>query len=237
MTELYMKYTREVEKLECFEMSAKKHIHVDKFINHVKQNLNPQFKTIGNWMMIGGIPNVGKSTIINTLRKKEEDINTSRKSGAQVGAVPCITRSITGFKVMTNPLTYLIDTPGIIQPKIIHNEDGMRLCAVGSIRDGIVEHEFTAEYILYILNRYRVNKYLSFYDLKSPTEKMDVILNKIKAKYGTPSTHNALIAFMKDFREGKLGRVTIDSTPEEEIERRNKILEEIRLRELEEEGN
>jgi ribosome biogenesis GTPase A len=76
-------------------------------------------------MMIGGIPNVGKSTIINSLRKKESDINHSRKSGAKVGAIPCITRSMNGFKIMNSPVTYLIDTPGIIQPKILNNEDGL----------------------------------------------------------------------------------------------------------------
>ena len=127
MTAKYMEYTQKVEKYDCFEMSAKKHLQVVKFINHMKHKINPRFRTIGNWMMIGGIPNVGKSTIINMLRAKEDDIANSRKSGARVGAVPCITRSITGFKVMTDPLTYLIDTPGITQPKILHNEDGMRL--------------------------------------------------------------------------------------------------------------
>ncbi|MBK8156503.1 MAG: 50S ribosome-binding GTPase [Streptococcus sp.] len=76
-------------------------------------------------MMIGGIPNVGKSTIINSLRKKEESISHSKRSGAKVGAVPCITKSFSGFKVMENPLTYLIDSPGIIQPKIHDNEDGL----------------------------------------------------------------------------------------------------------------
>ena len=52
-------------------------------------------------------------------------------------------RNITGFKVLANPVTYLIDTPGIIQPKILDNEDGLRLCSIGSIRDGIIEHDFT----------------------------------------------------------------------------------------------
>mmetsp|Transcript_23380 Transcript_23380/g.23315 ORF Transcript_23380/g.23315 Transcript_23380/m.23315 type:complete len:112 (+) Transcript_23380:186-521(+) len=88
MTQKYLKYTREVEKYDCFEMSAKKHIHVDKFISHIKHKVNPRFSTIGNWMMIGGNPNVGKSTIINTLRVKEDNIEHNRKSGARVGAVP-----------------------------------------------------------------------------------------------------------------------------------------------------
>lgn len=88
-TSKYVQYTKEVEKYECFEMSAKRHINIDKFISYVKNTVNPQFKTIGNWMMIGGIPNVGKSTIINSLRKKEDEIDSSkRRSGAQVGAVP-----------------------------------------------------------------------------------------------------------------------------------------------------
>ena len=206
-------------------------------INHIKNNINPQFKTIGNWMMIGGIPNVGKSTIINTLRKKESDIDTNRKNSARVGAVPCITRSIMGFKVLASPLTYVIDTPGIIQPKIHSNEDGMRLCAVGSIRDGIIEHDFTCEYILCALNRHKIRKYVQFYGLKEPTDRLDVVLNKIKEKYGRLSEHNCLIAFMKDFREGKLGRVTFDQNPRVEAVSREKILEEIRLLEAEEAMN
>jgi ribosome biogenesis GTPase A len=68
--------------------------------------------------MIGGIPNVGKSTIINSLRSKDADINNHKKSGARVGGIPCITKSITGFKIISNPPIYMMDTPGIIIPKI-----------------------------------------------------------------------------------------------------------------------
>ena len=228
-TSKYLQYTKEVEKYEWFEMSARRHVNIDKFISYVKNSVNPQFKTIGNWMMIGGIPNVGKSTIINSLRKKEEDIDSSkRRSGAQVGAVPWITRSITGFKVMLEPLTYLIDTPGIIQPKILHNEDGLRLWAIGSIRDGIVDHEIVVDYILYMLNKKGIKTYWDFYGLSSPTEKLDVILNKLKEKYGRNSKHNAYIAFLNDFREGNLGKITFDASPEEEIERRKNIIKEIK---------
>ena len=68
--------------------------------------------------MIGGIPNVGKSTIINALRKKDDTISHSKKSGARVGGVPCITKNITGFKIINEPPTFIMDTPGIIIPKI-----------------------------------------------------------------------------------------------------------------------
>jgi ribosome biogenesis GTPase A len=90
--------------------------------------------------MIGGIPNVGKSTILNSLRKRDAEINHTKKSGARVGAMPGITKSITGFKIVTDPPTYLIDTPGIIVPHIQDNtEDGLKLSACACIRDGILE--------------------------------------------------------------------------------------------------
>jgi ribosome biogenesis GTPase A len=73
---------------------------------------------VGAWLMIGGIPNVGKSTIINSIRKRDEEINHSKKSGARVGGIPCITKSITGFKIISDPPIYMMDTPGIIIPKI-----------------------------------------------------------------------------------------------------------------------
>lgn len=104
--------------------------------------------------MIGGIPNVGKSTILNSLRKKDENVNHSKKSGARVGGIPCITKSITGFKIMSDPPTYMIDTPGIIQPKIKENsEDGLKLCACNNIRDGILELEHVCDYVLFKLNK------------------------------------------------------------------------------------
>jgi len=72
--------------------------------------------------MIGGVPNVGKSTIINSLRKRDTEIVHTKKSGARTGGVPCITKSISGFKIVSDPLTYVTDTPGIIIPRIADPE-------------------------------------------------------------------------------------------------------------------
>lgn len=72
--------------------------------------------------MIGGVPNVGKSTIINSLRKRDTDIVHTKKSGAKTGGVPCITKSISGFKIISDPPTYVTDTPGIFIPKVRDSE-------------------------------------------------------------------------------------------------------------------
>jgi ribosome biogenesis GTPase A len=99
--------------------------------------------------MIGGVPNVGKSTIINSLRKKDTDIEHSKKSGAKTGGVPCVTKSISGFKVISDPPTYITDTPGVMIPHLAGTEQGMKLCAVNCIRDGIVEAELVCDYVLF----------------------------------------------------------------------------------------
>ena len=89
--------------------------------------------------MIGGVPNVGKSTIINSLRSRDKEVNQSKRSGARTGGVPCVTKSISGFKIKSDPPVYVSDTPGIIIPKIHNPVEAMKLCLCNCIRDGIVE--------------------------------------------------------------------------------------------------
>lgn len=136
--------------------------------------------------MIGGIPNVGKSTIINSLRKKDESLNHSKKSGARVGGVPCITKNITGFKIITEPPTFMIDTPGIIVPKIKEqSEDGLKLCVCANIRDGIVETELVCDYLLYKLNKEKQFTYVNRYSLpmRRPVDSVHDLLMAILSRF------------------------------------------------------
>lgn len=157
-------------------LSASKYFEIENLLNFIQTSLKPEFRSIGNWMMIGGIPNVGKSTIINSLRKKEEDMKKSKWSGAKVGAVPCITKSFSGFKVMNNPLTYLVDSPGIIQPKILSNEDGLRLSICGSMRDSIIDPNTTLDYLLFMMNKRKAFKYLEEYKMQDPTDDVNELI-------------------------------------------------------------
>lgn len=200
-------------KLQTIHISTKKNTNVSKVLSFIQANVSPQFKTVGAWVMIGGIPNVGKSTIINSIRKKDEDIGGKKKSGAKVGGVPCITQNITGFKIISDPSVYMIDTPGIIQPKIRESsEDGLKLCACNNIRDGIVELSNVADYVLYKLNKEQVFAYVNRYELpgRRPNDNIHDVLNSVMERFKMNDRSTAVDAFLRDFREGKLGRITLD---------------------------
>jgi ribosome biogenesis GTPase A len=166
--------------------------------------------------MVGGIPNVGKSTIINAIRRKDETVGHSKKSGAKVGGVPCITKSITGFKIIADPPTFMMDTPGIIIPKIKEgSEDGLKLCVCNNIRDGIVESEVVCDYLLFRLNRDAVFNYVNRYSLpmRRPVDDIHELSNAIMDRFKLTERASAYDAFLRDFREGKLGNVTFDELP------------------------
>ena len=139
--------------------------------------------------MIGGIPNIGKSTIINALRAKDSTIssNSSSKSGARAGAKPCLTKSISGFKIVSDPPMYLVDTPGIFIPHIgEESEAGLKLAACHAIRDGILDDFMICDYVLYQLNRNKNFTYVNKYDLpdKRPTENIHDLLQNIQNRFG-----------------------------------------------------
>lgn len=153
---------------------------MSKVLSFISNNVSPQFKTVGAWVLVGGIPNVGKSTIINAVRKKDESINHSKKSGARTGGVPCITKSITGFKIISDPPTFMMDTPGIIIPKIKEeSEDGLKLAVCANIRDGILEYELVCDYLLYKLNKEGVFNYVNRYQMpmRRPTDSIHELTN------------------------------------------------------------
>ena len=91
--------------------------------------------------MIGGIPNVGKSTTINTFKtlpKDLKELSQETKKYAKTGKTATTTRNYDSFKVNLKPVIYIIDTPGIMPPQIRINEEGIKLYLCGNIKEKIV---------------------------------------------------------------------------------------------------
>ena len=159
--------------------------------------------------MIVGIPNVGKSTLVNR-------ISGSRR--AAVGDRPGVTRSKQWVRI--SPYLEICDTPGLLWPKLEDQESALRLAFLGSIRDEIMPVEELASELLSLLVRIApaalFKRYPSFAEV--PEEKIDLdLLARARGCVRSgdlPDTERAAGLLLDEFRSGRIGRITIESAPE-----------------------
>ncbi|XP_076161978.1 mitochondrial GTPase 1-like isoform X1 [Ptiloglossa arizonensis] len=172
-------------------------------------------------IMIIGVPNVGKSSLINRLRS-----NNLRKSKAvQIGAVAGITRSVlTRVKVLENPDIYVLDTPGILSPQVTDVQTGLKLALVGCMQDHLVGPEMLADYLLFWLNKNERFEYVNMLGLTEPHDDILYVLTYIAATFKKtvkiknfdgsiiirPNFKYAAEYFINLFRKGELGYYCLD---------------------------
>ena len=158
-------------------------------------------------ILIVGIPNVGKSSFINRIAKR----NT-----ANVGNKPGVTKQKQWIRIQNN--IELLDTPGILWPKLENKYAAQNLAITGAIKDNILDLEGLAMVLLDILK----NRYVDFlrerYKLpETLPEDVYELLNLIAAKRGFIlsggrfDTERASIVLLDEFRAGKIGRITLDN--------------------------
>ena len=157
-------------------------------------------------MMVMGIPNVGKSTFINALLKKRT---------AAVGDEPAITKNLQHFDL--NDHMQLVDTPGMMWPKIAYESDGMMLAASNLIgRNAYEESEVAAFLGDLLLQRYPG---LLKQRYKSADTSMDgvTLIESIAKQRGfrsrgqEPDFDKAAMTLLQDYRLGTLGRISLET--------------------------
>ena len=162
--------------------------------------------------MVAGIPNVGKSTFINTF---------AGKACAKTGNRPGVTKGKQWIRLNKN--VELLDTPGILWPKFEDQQVGIRLACVGSIKDDILNME---ELALWLIEHLRTN-YSGLLEKRYgiSEEGTDVeILGKIARARGCLKKGEELDyvkasgLLFDDFRGGKIGRVTLEWAEQEKSE-------------------
>ncbi|XP_046509936.1 mitochondrial ribosome-associated GTPase 1 isoform X3 [Equus quagga] len=110
-------------------------------------------------IMVIGVPNVGKSSLINSLRRQHLRKAPFCPAGkaTRVGGEPGITRAVMSrIQVCERPLMFLLDTPGVLAPRIESVETGLKLALCGTVLDHLVGEETLADYLLYTLNRHEL---------------------------------------------------------------------------------
>ncbi|MCD8239421.1 MAG: ribosome biogenesis GTPase YlqF [Clostridiales bacterium] len=158
-------------------------------------------------VMIAGIPNVGKSTLINKILGRNM---------TKVGDKPGVTRSKQWVKIKKD--LELLDTPGILWPKFDDKEAGLRLAFTGAVNDDILDMpELAAEFISRIIKLYPgcLEKRYSVSEEGTPN---DILLNIGKnrgflTKGGEVDPLRTSAVLFDEFRGGRLGRITLEAPP------------------------
>ena len=162
-------------------------------------------------VMVVGIPNVGKSSLINRL---------SKGGKANVEDRPGVTRSNQWFSIAKG--FELLDTPGVLWPKFEDKEVGEHLAFTGAVKDEVVDTENLASRLLEVLrDRYAdaVKQRYKLGDIDLSELKGYEILEWIGKKRGMLisggeiDTERASIAVLDEFRGAKMGRITLEAAP------------------------
>lgn len=162
-------------------------------------------------VMITGIPNVGKSTLINQL--------TGKKS-AKTGDIPAVTKA--NQRLYVNDTFIIYDTPGMMWQKIRYPQIGYNLAICNSIGRNALDEELVALYLIeFLQNSQYKDLFAERYKLKPehleliPGKLIDVLANKRGCimKGGIIDRQKTSEIVIQDFRDGKLGKVSLE-TPE-----------------------
>ena len=154
--------------------------------------------------MVAGIPNVGKSTFINTF---------AGKACAKTGNRPGVTKGKQWIRLNKN--VELLDTPGILWPKFEDQEVGMRLAYIGSIKDDILNIEELALGLIGYLQEFYPAAIRERYNVEEELKPLDILTAVAKArgclKRGEELDYEkASRLLLEEFRSGKLGKVTLE---------------------------
>ena len=158
--------------------------------------------------MIAGIPNVGKSTFINTF---------AGRASAKTGNKPGVTRGKQWIRLSkgSSGTVELLDTPGILWPKFEDQIVGLHLAWIGSIRDELIVNTDLALDLIEFLQENHPDIIEKVYQFQPETDSVRVLEQLAEArmcvaKGGAPDLDRAAFLLLDDFRNARLGNISIE---------------------------
>ena len=154
--------------------------------------------------MVVGIPNVGKSTFINAL---------AGKACAKTGNKPGVTKGKQWIRLNKN--VELLDTPGILWPKFEDQAVGLRLAFIGSIKDEILNIEELAAELIQFLKKHYTGVLAEKYNIVESEDPYRCLADIAQSRHcllkgSELDTDKAATLLVDDFRDGRLGRITLE---------------------------
>lgn len=191
-----------------------------KFLRLIKEAASPMLekwkrrglKTRSVRIMILGIPNVGKSTLINFI---------SGTAAARTANTPGHTRGKQWVRLSQG--LELLDTPGVLWPKFEDQVAALRLAATGAIAGDVFDADTVVSELMRVLARTAPDALREKYGIEDAAADPQILLAQAGKRRGCILPGGAIdyaraqTMILNDFRSGKLGRITLDAVPAEEV--------------------
>lgn len=210
VTQRWMRHLERTPGVTAVALTQKHPGEVSGLLNLIPELLkhrNLEKRTVR--VLILGIPNVGKSTLINTL---------AGRAIAKTGNEPAITKMLQRIQLPNNIV--LLDTPGFLWPKLSPEECGYRLATTGAIKDTVIEFDEVAMFAIDFLRAAYPEALVNRYQLQEPLPASAVeIMDAIGARRGClrrgggADLHKVAEILLNELRSGALGRISLE-TPE-----------------------
>ncbi|WP_434361462.1 ribosome biogenesis GTPase YlqF [Parasalinivibrio latis] len=206
MTKLWLKHLEKEQGVKAIAITTSQMSEVNKILELCRK-LAPHREEAGKNIrtMIMGIPNVGKSTLINTF---------AGRVICKTGNEPAVTRAQQRINLQNGIV--LSDTPGILWPKVENPHSGFRLAATGAVKDTAMDYVEVGFYTVEYLAKAYPDLLMNRYNLEELPESDIELIEAIGEKRGSLRSggrvdlHKASEALINDLRSGALGLITLE---------------------------